>query len=301
MKLAKLSLLALLVLCFSVSLYAQEDSAAETVIIDPNVAILAASEYLPCYYPGDWAVFDYEVCYDLDGIPAAYVVIFRDPNAVISDPNQLTDSLKQKHAAVRNLKDQEKELKRMIGFSKEQKDKSQQQLRKQLNMQKRGLYHTDGFATVITGATEDSAIVYRCYVGLPGYMAKKKQLQLWLGQKNPDKGLQMDRLIFISPVDIEYEILPPGQVKKRGKMRMEQISDEAMLLLFSTDQPELKSATVEKQKKQQKALQKQQRMQDMPEEYRQKMQEAELNRKRHNAGKWRKYSDQLNQDHENLN
>jgi hypothetical protein len=253
---------------------------------------LAASEYLPCYYPGNWEFFDYEVCYDLDGMPAAYVIIFRDPNALISDPNQLMDSLREKQAALKNLKDQEKEIKRMIGFSKEEKDRSEQNLRKQLNVQKRRLYHTDDFATVITGATEDSAIVYRCYVGIPGYMAKKEQLQLWLGEKHPEKAMQMDRLILLSPVDIEYEILPPGQAQKAPKIQIEQIPDEAMLLAFSTDEPELKSAAAEKQKKQQKVIEKQQQMQAMPQEYQQKMEEGELNRKRDNAGKWREYQNQ---------
>ncbi len=64
-------------------------------VIDPNFAAFVAADYLPAFYPGNWEFFNYLVCYDLDGLPAAYAIIFRDPNSTIKTWQEVTAQVKK--------------------------------------------------------------------------------------------------------------------------------------------------------------------------------------------------------------
>lgn len=269
-------------------------------IIEPNTAILAASEYLPCYYPGSWEYFEYEVAYDLDGNPAAYIIIFRDPNAVIKTVDELRISVNDQHQEIKNIELQVEQLKQLKNLDETSKQNIESPLRKSINAHKRAAYHTDSFATVITGALDDSPIVYRCYRGLPGNFVREEKTKEWLQKNYPDKKLHIQRLIFLSPVDIRYEVTPSEKLlrKKEGVEMPTQveIAEQAKLLTFSKDEAEIEEIAIEKQKRRAKEEIKAQQSQQMPEEYRKKMEEGKLSRRLHNASNWKQYQEQrLNQ------
>ncbi len=58
-------------------------------VIDVNLAVFVAEDYLPAFYEGNWVVFDSLVAYDLEGAPAAYLIIFRDTNSAIKTTEDL--------------------------------------------------------------------------------------------------------------------------------------------------------------------------------------------------------------------
>jgi hypothetical protein len=264
-------------------------------VVDPSVAVLAAAEYLPCYYPGNWEYFDHEVAYDLEGVPAAYIIIFRSTNAVIKTAEDLRASIKEHHQKIMDAELQIERLNQLINIEEVTKQNIEDNICKSINTHKRASYHTNGFATVITGATQESPIVYRCYLGLPGNFVKEQKAQEWIQKNHPDKNLQIKRLIFLSPLDIRYEVISSEKpLSKPDKKQMTlpakaSIAEDAQLLSFSKEQPELEQITVKREKMQVKLQIKTQQIQQMPEEYRKTMEQGELNRKQHNADKWKEY------------
>jgi len=267
--------------------------AIQSSVVDPNVAVLAASEYLPCYYPGNWECFDYEAAYDLEGTPAAYIIIFRDPNSVIKTAERLRISVSEYNRKIKDTEFQVEQLDRLETLDEASRQNIETNLRKEINRAKRASYHSNAFATVVTGATEDSPVVYRCYIGLPGNVVREERSQEWLQTKYPDKKLRIGRLVFLSPVDIRYEVSrseKPLKKREREGVRLQvQIADQAQLLSFSKDEPELEEVAMERQRKQGRSQARQQQIREMPQEYQQKVEEGELNRKRDNARKWREY------------
>ena len=186
----------ILVFGFSVNVSAQmnpqesdnTDPNTRTVfeIVDPNVAILAAADYLPAFYPGNWEFFNHLVCYDIDGLPAAYVVIFRDPNSPIKTWEEVT-------AQVKKASDELDELDRQIAIiqaSQETPQEDKDRLIKERTAQKIGTlrksYLSGDFATVVTGATDQSELLIRCYRGLPSVLVSESDLKKQLLKKHLD-------------------------------------------------------------------------------------------------------------------
>jgi hypothetical protein len=271
-----------------------QDSAVQTIDID--IAKAVAADYLPKYYKGNWVFFDYFVCFDLDGSPAAYAIIFRKPNAPITTYEELNSTVQE------ILEKRDQILKRIsqtqesTELSEEVKKKELINLKKLLNRQKRALYQANIFATVITGTTEVSPLLIRCYKGLPSFFVKKFDMESKLASQYPDKKLQLGRILYFSPVDIRYEIMKgdksrvPARINKRVEEKLKQkIPNDSLTMLPSKVGKKLVKISYERQMMKKRLAEKKQTLEKMSDKHRKMLKEGEIKRKQHNISKWTKY------------
>jgi hypothetical protein len=263
-------------------------------IVDVNVAIVAAADYLPYYYPGNWQYFKHFVCYDINGVPAAYAIVFRDPNSQIADVNQLDTAI----ADFRQKRQDAKELlhRRIVELAPQDanSDETAKKLRKEESKFIRSQYFTSVFATVITSAVETEPVIQRCYRGLPEFLVKQRQLQEELDANTPI--LKLGRLIYLSPVDIRYEAVPPQELKIMsqgvGEMKNPQrqhIKDDSLLLSFKGEKKGLEKVSDQRLQRQQIQQQKAAMNEKLSKEQRERIEQGARAAKQHNASNWAEY------------
>ena len=170
------------------------------------MAAFAAADYLPAFYPGTWVLFDNIVAYDSDGLPAAYIVIFRDPNCPIEIPDTLGQWLQEQAGEIAELDRKLTILNTSKNSPKEEKDILVEELQAIRRSKLRKSYCTSDFVTVVTGATVDSKVLIRCYRGLPEVLVKKPNLQNKLQAKYPNRDFKLNKILFLGPADLRYEI-----------------------------------------------------------------------------------------------
>jgi hypothetical protein len=270
---------------------------SEPNIVDINVAILAAQDYLPYYYPGDWQYFDRFVCYDINGLPAAYAIVFCDPNGRIRDVNQLQSaisSLRQKHQDVKErLQARLMELQTQDANA----DDVVNSLRKEESKLIRSQYFTGTFATVMTGAVETEPVVIRCYRGLPDFLVKQQEIEELVSASFSAKKLRTGRLVYFSPVDIRFEVT--GDVKtvqvfgrvagKPVRPNRQVFSDGAYVLAYKGESKGFQKLGDERQKGQQLKERKSAELAKMKKEDREHIEQGMRAAEEHNAKNWAEY------------
>ena len=257
-------------------------------VIDPNLAAIVAADYLPAFYPGDWEYFNHLVCYDLDGLPAAYIMIFRDPNSSIKTWEELT-------AQVKKASDELDELDRQIAIIKasqethpEDKDRLIKERKAQKISKLRRSYLSGDFATVVTGATDQSQLLIRCYRGLPSVLVNRPKKKKQLLKKHPDLNLEFGKILYLGPSDIRYKL-------KSKKIR-EHVTDKAVGVLpeeesyiFSEKEKKLISISAKKEKLEDMKAQKKIQLDKLSSKNRKLLEESKVKGKLNNIEKWSEY------------
>lgn len=269
------------------------------LIVDFNVAFIAATDYLPCYYPGDWEYFDHFICYDINGVPATYSIIFRDPNALITDMNELNISMGNLRQRYKDIETRISEKLVALPQQDANNDETIKSLRREKNKLIRSQYFTGAFATVMTSASQTEPVVLRCYRGLPEFLVKQRELQKELDANTPK--LKLGRLIFLNPVDIRYEAVPPQKltmsqdVREMKKPQKQNIKDDSLLLSFKGEKKELEK--VSKQRLQRQQMQQQKKLMDekLSKEQQERIEQGILAAKKHNASNWAEYIKRSNE------
>jgi len=182
--------------------------------VDINVARQVAADYLPTYYPGQWAYFHNIVFYDLDAQPAAYAFIFRKETSGITALQDLEDTMLEALSERDKITEQILQIKQSEDLHNDEKRNKIRLLKTQLKDQNKVLYKWDTFATLITGATNRSSLVIDHYRGLPPIFVNKNDLQNSLKSNYPDKNLELGRILFLSPFDIRYEAAVTGTTQQ---------------------------------------------------------------------------------------
>jgi len=266
------------------------------LIVDANVAVVAAEDYLPYYYSGDWQYFEYFICYDINGLPASYAIVFRDPNSNITDINQLNtslDQLRQKREDVRGRLNA-----RLASLPPEDanSDDIVRNIRKEESKLIRSQYFTNIFATVMTSAVETEPVIIRCYRGLPDFFINKADLQERVDTNFPDQKLKLQRLIYFSPVDIRYEVSKPEKETKemqaeikRHKAVRQHISEEAYVVGAKGEKKEFHRIATERARLQQQETQKVLMHYKLSKEQQKRVEQGVQAAKEHNAANWAEY------------
>lgn len=262
---------------------------AETNIIDVNLAAFAAADYLPAFYPGNWEFFHHLVCYDLDGLPAAYVIIFRDPNSSIKTWEEVTEQVKKASDELDELDRQIAIIQASQKTPQEEKDKLIKERKAQKIGTLRKSYLSGDFATVVTGATDQSQLFIRCYRGLPEIIVKEPDLQKELGKKYPDTEFELGLILYFGPSDLRYEAKQKSPKEttesemQQGQSRFEEsyaISvKEKTLISIKDRKEELGKIATEKEKQ----------LSTLATEARNMLEEAEIKGKQENISKWAEY------------
>jgi hypothetical protein len=278
---------AVITLVFVVPIWAA-DSISPTLqipepnIIDPNVAILAATDYLPSFYPGAWEYFNHITCYNLNGVPAAYAVIFRDPNSTIKTWDDLTAWLQKASDELGELDKQTK----IIEASQETPE-NKEKLLKERNAEKtralRQSYRSMDFATVMTGATETSPVLIRCYKGLPAFLVKKPVLEAELTANYSD--LQLGRLLYFDPLDIRYEAV----LKKAIQAGSKEVSDDSYTIALVKGKKDFRKIADERQKLKERTMVNEQNLAKWTNEDREKLGHSRKAAEQHNVSNWAEY------------
>jgi hypothetical protein len=266
------------------------------LIVDINVAIIAAADYLPSYYPGDWQYFDHFVCYDINGVPAAYTIIFRDPNALLADMNELNTSMENLRQRHRDTENRISERLAALPPQDANSDETLKSIRKEKSKLIRSQYFTGAFATVMTAAVETEPVLLRCYRGLPDFLVKQAEMQEQVEANFPDQKFKLQHLIYFNPVDIRYEVSETEAAvkatqleEKRQRPVRQHISCDDYVLAYKGEEKGLKKLSVQREQMKQRNMQKAMEKQKLNEEQQQKMDEGIRAAKQHNASNWAEY------------
>ena len=258
-----------------------------THIINVDVAQLVADDYLPKYYPGNWVFFNSFILYDLEGIPAAHAIVFRDANSKITTVEDLNLTMNE----IRVKRDQRLahllQIQEKTDLSENLKGDELSRLKQVVNKLKRALYQPDNFATVITGATETSRLLIRCYRGIPTFLAKKDDIEMKLSSQYPDKILHLGRVIYFNPLDIRYEVKEGdgNGIDKLGQ----QVFDDSYLISISEDKMELISVAAAREVQRKNIANKEKNLHGMSTENKRRLEESEIEKQQHNKNRWAQY------------
>jgi len=249
--------------------------------LDPNLAAFAAADYLPAFYPGNWEFFNHLVCYDLDGQPAAYVIIFRDPNSTIKTWEEVTAQLRKASDELDELDRQIRIIQASQETPQEDKDKLIKERTAQRTSTLRKSYLSGDFAIVVTGATDQSELLIRCYRGLPEIIVKQPDMQKELNKKYPNTEFEFGQIIYLSSSDICYEVKPKKTAQQNFKLEESYViyPKEKTLISIKELKEKLQIVTAEKEKQ----------LANLSSEARNMLEEAEIKGKLDNAAKWAEY------------
>jgi len=170
-----------------------------------NVAQVVAIDYLPKFRPGEWVPFDRFTYYDLDGQPAVYLFIFRKPTLQITTREgvmlAINNTRRERDAALGRIE----AIKTTVEIPEGDRKNKLREFRNKKNALQRAMYMTADFQTVMTGATNVSKPLIRCYRGLPAAFVRKEELQRKLNAEHPGKALQLQEVICLGSFDLFYK------------------------------------------------------------------------------------------------
>ena len=270
-------------------------------IVDSDIAKRVAADYLPRYYPAERESFKHYVCYDIDGIPAAYVFVFRIPQSDIITDEDLDARIANIRVKKNQIQKQIIEIKESIELSKEKKDNELKKLSYMKNNYIRESYQSKIFATVVTGTTVTSPLIIRCFEGLPDFIVQKRDIEAALGSNFPDKNLTLRRLLYFSPFDIRYEVITetaaPQDMSIKSvetKIQRQKMSDSAYTVSFKKNKTELITIGSEREKKQKRLQKLEQKRLKLSDEKRKLFEKSDKKRKEHYKSRWDKYKSSQN-------
>lgn len=261
-------------------------------VIDVELAKFVGADYLPKYYPGKWEFFNLFTCYDLDGIPAAYVVVFHKAGSSIVTLEKMNAALKKIRTKRDKIRGEITQIEESDDVSEDVQREKLEKLKGDANRQTRASYLSDTFATVITGATETSPSIIRCYRGLPSFLVQREDVEAELKVKYPGRSLQMRTLVYFGPGDIRYEVKEETVAsagKKGTKIVRKQIADSSHVVRLREGKRELGKVSVEREKVKKRKAEKEASKANMTAEVRAQDEESEAKRKKHLQDKWKRF------------
>lgn len=207
---------------------------ADTDYIEIEVAKLAAANYLPIFYEGEWEYFAHFIYYGLEGKPSAYAVIFSKAEMAKKTIKELKEARDIAWAKITALSSSIKKIAEDIGKSGKQKNTDIENIKEQMQRvfgELRGIYD---FSTVVTGAVDSSPVVLKCHKGLPQAFIEAIQAQEALSKKLPQKNYSLGKVFYFGPFDIAYELIPEMiRDSSRPVSRKITITDQQSILLYN--------------------------------------------------------------------
>jgi len=267
---------------------------SEANLIDPNLAIFVAEDYLPAFYPGDWEFFYHLVCYDLDGMPAAYLIVFRDPNSNIKTWEEVTTQVEKASNKLDELDSQIRIIKASKQTPQEDKERLIKERKAQRTSTLRKSYLSGDFATVVTGATEESTPLIRCYRGLPEIFVTKIDLERELKTEKHKEKLKLRHILYLDPLDFRYEVVSGSDKEKTvsagTNVVRQSLADESYMI--SQKEKHLVRISTQKQKLRDRIKQKGEMLVQMNDEQQKNLEQAEEAKKTHRVSQWAEFRNQ---------
>ena len=179
-------------------------SAAEpqTEPVPIALAEFVASDYLPKFRPGEWALTDRFTYYDLDGNAAVHVFVYRTPDADATNRDAVMEMIEgartERDAAARRA-----DTLRIPGDNAG--NQAFQEAMNNRNAAQRAMYATEEFQTVMVGTTTTSKPLMRCYRGLPAPLVRRKGVADQLRAQHPAVAAQLSDVVYLGPFDLFYK------------------------------------------------------------------------------------------------
>ncbi len=150
--------------------------------VSATQAEVAASVLLPRYFPGEWIHSTTRPLVDVDGVAAAYAVIFCRPDS----PEKDTTPEAFVEKALPSIPESEKAM----------------------GSHASSLYGNKHFATVVTAASDSEPVLLRCHLGLPSQLVQQSFALERVQKANPNVTWRVGRLLFLGLFDDAVEIIP---------------------------------------------------------------------------------------------
>lgn len=272
------------------------DGQEPVTVVDVELAKFASAKYLPKYYPGKWKFFDLFICYDFEGIPATYVIVFHKAGSSIVTQENVTTTLKEIRKKRDMLQSEIIVIEESEEFTEKEKKEKLAKLKMDINRQKRASNLSDTFATVITGATETSPSIIRCFLGLPSFLVNQNDIEMELKVNHPERRLQLGNLLYLNPLDIRYEVKEEAanveaMANKRGaKISSKKVSDSSFVVRLREGVIELTKVSDERAIIKKRKAEKEAATEKTSDELRALEKEKEANRNDHFRNKWGEFS-----------
>lgn len=263
----------------------------EGSLVEPEAARLAAADYLPKYYPGDWVDVTHLTYYDLDGEPAAYAFLFRRASSEITTVEQLENVMEGADRVRSDIKRQIIATEELKNLTETGRKNEVAKLQKKRREQDGRLYQFDQFATVVTGAKDTSSLILRCYRGLPPTFAERRTLRREVDANNPDKGLKLGRILYLSPMDIRQEVFPEEKEQSRAseKSRSGRLAVSGDDYSVSWKDNQLTRLSTIRERIEQSKAQRQHWLAEISEDKRKQYEEGVEKRQQLNIDRWNEY------------
>jgi hypothetical protein len=211
----------------------QSQGTGDEKVIEIEMAIGAASKYLPTFYKkSDWTYYTHFTYYDLDNNPIAYAIVFRKLDSEVKSIEKMRETMEKNYLEIKSLNERIEVLHDNSQISGKEKNQSIMELHKKINRLKDSIRGVDRLATVITGALNTLPVVLKCHKGMPETFYKELDAREKLSKELPGLRFNISNVFYLGLFDIFYELTVTGGSLTAGSMTS--ISEEGMLFHLRT-------------------------------------------------------------------
>jgi hypothetical protein len=211
----------------------QGQGTADEKVIDIEMAITAASKYLPTFYKNDdWTYYTHFTYYDLDNEPIAYAIVFRKMDSEVESIEEMRGTMEKNYLEIKSLNERIEVIRNNSQISGKEKNRSIMELYKKINRIKDSIRGVDRLATVLTGALNTLPVVLKCHKGMPETFFKELDAREKLSKELPGLRFDISNVFYLGLFDIFYELTVTGGSLTSGSITS--LSEEGLLFHLRT-------------------------------------------------------------------
>jgi hypothetical protein len=188
----------------------QSQGTGDGNVIDIEVAITAASKYLPTFYKDDWTYYTHFTYYDLDNQPVAYAIVFRKMDSEVESIEEMRRTMEKNYFEIKSCNERIEVIRNNSQISGKEKNRSIMELYKKINRIKDSIRGVDRLATVLTGALDTLPVVLKCHKGMPETFFKELDAREKMAKEYPGLQFNISNVFYLGLFDIFYEISITG-------------------------------------------------------------------------------------------
>jgi len=210
----------------------QSQGASNDNVIDIEVAITAASKYLPQFYKEEWIYYTHFTYFDLDNRPSAYAIVFKKMDSEVESLEEMKKAIEKNYLEIKIINAHIDTIQNNPKISGKEKNGAIMELYKKIISIKDSIQGIDRFATVLTGAVDTSPVVLKCHKGMPEAFYKELDTREILSKEFPGKQFNISKVYYLGLFDIFYEFSVTDESPGSGSFHS--IGGEGMLFHFRT-------------------------------------------------------------------
>lgn len=210
----------------------QSQGVSNENFIDIEVAINAASRYLPQFYNGEWSYYNHFVYHDLENRPIAYAIVFKKMNSEVEHLEKMKKTMEMNYLEIKNNNERIDAIRNNPQLSGKEKNRSMMELYRKISKIKDSIRGVDRFATVLSGAVDTLPVVLKCHKGMPETFFKELDAREKLSKEFPGKQFNITNVFYLGLFDIFYEISTTDESSSTGSFPS--IGEEELLFHLRT-------------------------------------------------------------------